>query len=213
MRHHIETESIQQGLVFRRIQAGVVELLSAIRTDRLAMARTGIEHQESGRRGVAGKHIEHVPLIVVPKEEKAVPGKNPVKLPVKRDASHIPDDPFLCRHPAAAERNERWRRIDPGDPKPMPNKIIRDRHSRAAPKVQDRRAFGQAVDEPIMPGLVIPPRPIAIGIPFNGVPLIDRADLFCEMTGHAPTLAAGSGICKSHAGGALTCPAPGDRLF
>lgn len=129
MCHNIEAELIKQHLVFRWIEAGMVEWFSPILTNRLAVPWTRIEHYESGRGCVGGEHVEHFSLIIGLKEEKAVPTENAVKSSVKRDCPHVRHNPLLLRHAPATERDERRGGIDTSDTKSMLHEIVSDRHS------------------------------------------------------------------------------------
>jgi hypothetical protein len=90
-----ETEVRQQGLVFQRIEACVIEGIASIRAHCLAMTKAGIEHENSGRGCMRGKYAKHGPLILVPKMKEAIPGEYPVKSPTECQGPHIADDPLL----------------------------------------------------------------------------------------------------------------------
>jgi hypothetical protein len=58
----------------------MVQRITSIRANSLAMIKAGIEHQNSGWRCVQGEYFKHRLLVLVPEMEEAVSSQNPLKL-------------------------------------------------------------------------------------------------------------------------------------
>jgi hypothetical protein len=83
MLNEFETEMRQQGLIFGRIEACMVQRIASIRAHSLAMTKAGIEHQNGGWRRVRGKYAKHRSLVFVPEMKEAVPSQYPAKSPAE----------------------------------------------------------------------------------------------------------------------------------
>src|SRR5262245_45399983 len=103
VRHNLEAVLVEQGAIFVRRQARMVQRLAAKSADRLAVTRPAVEHERGSPRGMPAEDVEHGALSVLAQVEKAVPSKNAVELPVERQAPHVGHDPGSLRETAAAQ--------------------------------------------------------------------------------------------------------------
>lgn len=158
----------------------MVERVAAVDADGLAACGAGVEHENGAGRRVGRKDFEHPSLIVGLQVEKAVPGQHAVVALAEHKRTHVPNDPALARHPFAAQRDQRRRGVDAGDPQPARRQRRRDGIAPAAPEVEHGPAGGQQTDEQFDPGAVDPGRRPPIGVPLAGVAFVVVGDQIGE---------------------------------
>lgn len=165
MLDEFKTETRQQGLIFRGIEAGMVQRITSIRANALAMTETGIEHQDSGRCRVCGKNGKHQLLIFVPEMKETVPSQYPAKLPTKDQRPHIADYPLLIRHPGLAQRYERGGTVHARDAKALCNHVKRNGRAAPAAKIKNSRTTRKKAQKALDKGFVDPPRGTTVSVP------------------------------------------------
>ncbi len=87
----------------------MVQGIAAELANRLAVLRTGIEHQHCSCRGVRVEHREHLPLGGGIEMKKAVPGQDAVETAPKRQLTHVGHEPFMAGQALVAKRDHRRR--------------------------------------------------------------------------------------------------------
>src|SRR6185437_1521927 len=97
--------------------------------------------------------------------KKAVPGQYSLKSPAERQRPHVADDPFLIRHPAAAQRDQRRRTVDAGDAKTLLDDMERNWLASAAALIEHGSAHRERAEEAFDIRFVSPIRGAAIGVP------------------------------------------------
>src|SRR4051794_31192434 len=76
---HLESELIQQSLVFGGVQACMIQGVAAILADAFAVVRAAVEHQHRAFACMLCEDGEHSPLRIVIEMEETIPGQNAVE--------------------------------------------------------------------------------------------------------------------------------------
>src|SRR5215475_633698 len=164
VRHDLEAVLVEQGAIFVRRQARMVQRLAAKSADRLAVTRPAVEHERGSRRRMTAEDVEHGALSVLAQVEKAVPGKNAVELPVERQAPHVGHDPGSLRETAAAQCDHGGRGIHAAQFIAGFDEVARDGFARPAADVENFSAARQQGQEPVEP------RPLEQAAPSFAIP-------------------------------------------
>lgn len=114
---------VEQGMIFFRTKASVIERLTLQFADRAAFAGSAGKHEGGTRCGMRLKACEHGALIVWRKMEKAVPGKQTREFAVERKMSHVRKDRWPSRQIAPEQRQHLRRSIDTGDIEAAPDQF------------------------------------------------------------------------------------------
>ena len=85
----------------------MIKRVAPVLTDRLSMPRACIEHQHRAAGPVVLKNWIHLPLVDVIKVKEAVPSEDAIEALIKRQPSHIGNNPFVGGQALATERYHR----------------------------------------------------------------------------------------------------------
>ena len=89
MRHNIEPGGIEQGSIFARVQAAVIQRIPLQLADCASLFAAACEHQSGARRGMGLEPREHRTLIVGREVKEAIPGEQPREAPAQGKLAHI----------------------------------------------------------------------------------------------------------------------------
>ena len=133
------------------------------------------------------KHRKHQALVAGIEVKETVPRQDAVEAVVQRQPPHVGHHPMLIGQTAPAQRYHGGRGIHAGYMQATLVHVLCHGSSRTAAKVQYACACGQAVDETVVPDLIVPPAILAVAIPRCCVFLVVFDDQTCE-AGHRPNV-------------------------
>jgi hypothetical protein len=101
---HLKTDPAEQDHVFSRRKARMVQRITPIAADGLAMFRPGVEHQQRAIGCMLREHRKHAALIAGVQVKETVPGKNAVEATAEPQLPHVGHHPFVVGQSLLAKR-------------------------------------------------------------------------------------------------------------
>ena len=178
---HRKADAADQGNVFAGSETRMIEGVAPIAADGFAMFRPGVEHQQRPVGRMLGKHRKHQALVAGIEVKETVPCQDAVEAVLQRQLPHVGHHPLLIGQTAPAQRYHGGRGIHAGHMQATLVHVLCHGSSRTAAKVQYACACGQAVDETVVPDLIVPPAILAVAIPRCCVLLVMFDDATCEL--------------------------------